>query len=518
MVLFKDFTGAEKQITIGSELFKYAFDKKTEKIETLNPTDIPLETYTEMLNDAGIIYPLWILKLPIIRNAYHYENEDKDIENFVRKNLARIWARTIAPALTSFEYGFAAFEKRFEVIDGLYWYKTPVDLLPNYIKIKITNDGSFDGLKQEFPGRSAVDVPIWKSFVVTHDKRFGNHYGRARLRAAHRYWLMDKSEYNFHAIAAQDFAVPTTIGRAPTGQTPISHDDKGNPVLRWNLDIIQDMAEGVHSKSALSFPSGDDWKLELLSEKKTVFWDFNKDHEWLDRMKARAIFIPEEIVLGKGGSYAKTEVQSRWLEEMIEAIQDDLAGQYFMPFLIEPLVWLNFFNGKTPPPLGRLFFSPLAEADREFLQRVFEKAFLAREPFELDFAELARQFSVPIQKSKQPKEKEESMMGRIARALKTSGKISELDRKFIMAELRRAYNTGIEKIKSQTGFEGYVGMRNGDIVFIDQEVRDLEMKLRNAPNISEHQELVDAFFLESKTACHIMGKDAAQEAIRRIVP
>lgn len=424
----------------------------------LNPSDIPLATYREMLGDPGITYPLEILKLPTLRSGFVYTNPNPDIQKFVNETIEPIWPRLKRDCLTAYVYGFAAMEKRFyRDSSGMARYRRFNCLYPDYIKILVDKSGRVAGLKQNLPQGREASIPRWKSFVYTHQKEFGNHYGLSRLKAARLAYVLDMECFKFHGLSQQDFSVPTIVARAPIGKGKFSND-KGEEIKMNYLDFMQQIAMSIGSRSNVSFPSGEDFSLNILHDKK-VLWDFNKDHDFFDGAKARGIFGFEEIYRAGGGSYAKAKEIGGWLIEGIEAIQDDMATEYILPYIIEPIIIWNFWDGGTRPPRGAFSFSPFTRSVRDYLKDIFMKV-VENSPNIVDYTTLSDILKVPINKNEKPNPNPGQT------DTETESKALPSSKKTIEAFLKKAYNSGIEIAKKEECIDTYIPQPRKDLDLI----------------------------------------------------
>jgi len=426
--------------------------------ETYNPDTIQISTYKEMLDDGGILFPLLIFKIPIQNMRWQLVCKSQEIKKFATENLERIWKHLMRNLSTALEFGYSGNEKRFEARDGQWWLKIPLDMDPQYLTIKVTEDGSFDGLIQQLPwgNTEEVTIPKEKCFVYTHDKRFGNLYGRSRIRSAYRYWFLDKYIFENHGLYTEKLAIATVLGKAPIGESQIGLDSENSPIMVDNLDLIQEIVESVRSSGGVSMPSEAGWNIELLEEKAGKVYDFNADHDKMDQLKARAIFVFEEVAFGGGGSYAKANIHSEWLSRAVESLANDMAKGYILPYLVDPLIRANF-SGSLPKI--DFEFEPLDPYVRNINKDVFLKTF-DNEPQDIkpDVIELAKRFRVPLT----------SEGGKISFDYKEE---KNPERSAFIA-LRKVYNQGVEKGKEEYSFEGYVEMPDEDHDFLKGKAKE----------------------------------------------
>jgi len=327
----------------------------------------PISTYKKMLEDAGILFPLQVLKLPIVSSQPLVRCPDPSIAAFATEEVQKIWGYHAEEILTALEFGFAVFEKRFEEDGQFIRYKRWISIDPEGVTIRRKDDGSFDGIET-----FNTSIPAFKVFLYSHRKRFENLYGNSRLNGAYRYWKLDKEAYNFQGVAMQHYAMPTIIYTyPPQGEIKVKNERGEVKEMLWS-EFMRTVADSIYSKAAVGIPYTEEGslKVEAFQVRQRDLWDFNADHEWLDRKKALAIFCPEDIaVSGQKGSYARAKAQAHWLVRAIEAIKAELANRYLLPYCVVPIVELNF--GKRVPL--EVSFTPEPMEALELIKQVILK-------------------------------------------------------------------------------------------------------------------------------------------------
>jgi hypothetical protein len=210
----------------------------------------------------------------------------------------------------------------------------------------------FNGLIQSTLARGQVNIPVDKSFVFTNEKRFGNLYGRSKLRSAYTYWFIDKYTYDFENQFYERYAVPILHGQAPSGVTQTG-GDAGNPIVEDNLKLLLNKLQGLRSATCIVTPSDvginkeQKWKIEVLESARRGA-DFVGRHNQLDAMKARAIFAPELVFStpSAGSSYALAREHATVFMGAEEALLFDIKthiDKYILPQLV-----LYNFGTKAP--------------------------------------------------------------------------------------------------------------------------------------------------------------------------
>jgi len=410
-----------------------------------NPEKTAYETFSDMADDAGIAFPLNIIKWLTIRTPWDLICTDNEIKVFILKNLNNIWRPLIRACTHAFKYGWVGMEKRFRYNerDGKWYYNRFLDLRPhgNQLRIVVAKDGSFNGLIQYSVDGKDVFIPKEKSFVYTYDKEFGNLYGRSMLRAAFRYWYSDRYFYDYQAIYAESRAISPLIMRAPLGKTKRGVDGAGNDILVDNLDLAQEIGESIRNATVVTLPSAptgtqgvEQWKADPLTTEGEKF-PFNESHAHFDKMKARGMGVPDELSQGGSGSLAKAKEQGSFFLLQVEGILEDIAD-HALQYIILPLVQLNFAEDRIENTDIFFKFKSLRDDDKQFALSVMEKA---REKFApaIDIKPILETANIPVS---------EEYLITSARALE---------------KLKKAGRTGEETTEEKPAFGGLGGIGGG---------------------------------------------------------
>ena len=308
-----------------------------------NPETISIKTFQQMEDDAQIKAVLTIIKAPIQSVVWSISCDDPDIAEFCKEALDLVWGNLINAMLNGLNFGFQGFEKIWQKVDGFWIYKKFLDLHPDSVTIRTTKEGFYDGLEQQTMNGKAY-IPVEKSMVFTNEKRFGNFYGRAKLRSAYMYWFIDKYTYDFENMYYERYAQPIVKGMAPTGFTQTG-GDTSNPSQKDNLESLLEILKGLRGASSIVIPSDTDpvtkapkWAVDFLEAERRGA-DFTKRHNQLDLMKARAIFAPELVFSSPmgGSSYALAREHATVFTGAEEALLTNIKfhiDRYILPQLV----------------------------------------------------------------------------------------------------------------------------------------------------------------------------------------
>ena len=346
---------------------------RREYLGDYSPDEIPLSTYSKMRWDAQIRIGLMAIKMPILSRTFWVECDDKDIRSFVETALSPIWRSLMKSLLQALDFGFSAHEKVFKVekdyrifsdskVEDIEYtkdsiiYKKIKSLHPESISFKYDKHQNFDGFIQNKGRENEVDLSPDKCFVFTNDKEWGNLFGWSRLKAVYpywySYWIMDA----WHEIWLERRGTPPTVVRHPTGTSVYGSDGAGQPVMKQNMEIAQDIGKSLGANSVVTLPSNKmskgvtgmeaDWSLDYLQDttRGDVYVEAKRE---LDVLKLRGLLVPERAVTQQTGggsleSGSSMSTQHIWL--MLEGLKGLITDieQHVSDYLVEPLVKYNF--------------------------------------------------------------------------------------------------------------------------------------------------------------------------------
>ena len=327
-----------------------------------NPSKIPLKTYDDMRNHFTIAGALGSVKLPILSVDWYIDSENEEVAKFIEANLREFWSDFIRDILLAFDFGFSGFEKVFEIDDkGYIKLKKLLNIDVNSINIKLTDDGSYDGLIQNSSTGKVISIPAQKSFVFTHTKEFNNFYGRPRIRPSYTPWFISRYMLDFCNTFYERYGNPAVIGYAPIGKSKYNNTDIDN------MDYMLKIAERLQNASAmiLPFSEGKQWSFETFESKRTG-GDYIDYIKYLDMGMFTGCLVPSlSFSSGEKGSYALFETQADTFSQGIDGELTDIKG-HIDKYIIRPLVEYNF--GKDVK--AQWVYHPLSSKDRQLVRQV----------------------------------------------------------------------------------------------------------------------------------------------------
>jgi hypothetical protein len=409
-------------------------------------TSIPLSKLMQMRRDPMISFALLFVKLPIIRAPWYIQCQDARIATFVDKALRRIYPRFCFQYLNSLDFGFSAIEKRFELMEPDWTYFDPNEdddnakerkvwtdsaikalvwrnftaLPPGDVEPFWTRTGEFGGINyrkgpnrpdfakgiinpNETPSKTRPDIPLEKSLWVTNEKdsEFSSLWGFPRIAYAYPYWW----SYWFRmALADRHFEKDADPPMRVYYPTDVDLDEDGNEIDYAAAALA--LGEDLRSGGTIAIPSDlhmglDDkptqsrkWEVDFITQGGN-FEAFTETFEYLDVMKVRSIWVPEQALMeGKGGTSSRN-VAAEMGDILVES-QAVLMGEiveHINNYMIPQLVEANFGPGYDVQMVTRGF----GQADMDQMKAIVQ-LYGQADPtsLEVDMREILSQMGVPL--------------------------------------------------------------------------------------------------------------------------
>lgn len=402
---------------------------------------IPLSKLRLMRRDPMIGFGMNFLKTPLVKAPWYIDAKDTNgpnaqVAGFIDAALRPIYARLVFQYCLALDFGFQGIVKRFEqrIIGETYidpnvpdstpqpvWpdgtppivWKTFTPLPPEGVEPIWDGQGDFNGMLYTPPAGSTgggsrekqMKIDLAHSLWVTNelDSVWGNIYGYPRTGYAYQYWW---SYWHNWALRDRHFekdADPPLIVRYPEG----FFIDETTQAKVSNADIALDIGDAARSNSTIGLPSTpytsfDDrasaqaeWDMKFL-EGGGNFEAFNNAFQYLDVLKLRAVWIPEQaLVEGAGGQSSRNVAEQ--FGNALEASQSVLMAEIderINRFLIPDLLAANFpdFEG-TAHKRTQAFASEDMGLLQQFIQLIGQSD---STQIPLDVREAMRRLNMPI--------------------------------------------------------------------------------------------------------------------------
>lgn len=332
-----------------------------------------IRDYREMMKDPTVEGLFNIVTMPILASEYQIVAEDenenaKEQADFVRKNLFESSFKGgietpfdlfLDEAMLALTDGFAVWEKVYRLNkDGKMELKKLA--LRDSLSVELEAEkGEYVGIKQTLEDGGVVEIPAYKTFLFTHNKKFNRLYGRSILNSLYKnYDKKQKLEY-LDSIALQNDAIKPKI----LTETQ-EHLGVGSGAMR---KIIHAIGKFGKTNSAVGVPFGYDIK--------TLESDGRDPHQSIERQKSEMAFafMANFMLLGaqgksSSGSYALSNTQAGIFQMSLQSILDKLEA-HINQYIIADLIDLNF----AEPHYPQFKFAKLDKSKIESIFEIFKK-------------------------------------------------------------------------------------------------------------------------------------------------
>lgn len=386
----------------------------TYRLMSLNPTINLVKT----LILSPIISSQWTFKKRDDRHRQDDNVPDKWV-NLVADQLQPLRPDIMASAVRYLDFGFQAFEKVWEIVDGKYVLKKLKPLLPDLTYILDDYHGNYAGVTQN-GGTVVTDGALGpdKSCVLTWNGEAGNPYGLSRHEAAYDAW----TDWLMNRLKDQTLKSKISgilpIGKYRPGQTPITfNEDDSAKTYMDNAEIMKQILATVGAGNGVGMPSVD-YELEELSRNpglaKTTPWDLDfydagnyapamegyiKSFEYLDKMLFRAWCRPERTgIEGQHAARADSKQHTENSDVDSEVIDDDIAHQLNTK-VVDDILVLNFGEKAR----GKVYIKPAPLVDSKIdiflamLNGIMADPYLARTMIRgIDIDDMAEHLDIAV--------------------------------------------------------------------------------------------------------------------------
>lgn len=341
------------------------------------------KTYRRMRSDPSIALARAVATTPVRKMSPSFEKKDDvsdEILTQVRDDLEPLLETFIADALTCIEFGFAAFEKVWEVEEDRYVPRKIKPLAPDNCRALKNKLGTMIGMEQ---GR--IRVGMEKIVWVTHDGEFGNPYGRSRYENIREYawkpWLENLAKVQSY-FKKQSGVVPVIfypegtskdqLGQVVSNATIANRmlEKLGNCNGYYAPNILSPWAEEMIRKGAAP-KDVTAWRLEFMNTASGSGAEFLEGLQYLDKLKFRGFLVPERTAIeGEFGTKAEAGVHG----DLTVDISEELAYLILDAFnkqVLDPYMVYNY----GPKAKGSVYveIGGVSDDDKAFYRGIVEK-------------------------------------------------------------------------------------------------------------------------------------------------
>jgi hypothetical protein len=347
----------------------FAMSFGAETLGVYNPDIIPIDTYNRMKTDPQVAIGISVIKMPIESLNWHVECDDKDIREFVKVALTKVWRKLIRSMLTAVDYGFCSHEVIWELQEMMVVSQLPTGRRKTHFKgpaeifkkikahypatIRVRKDALTDeflGIVQIAAGGSPVSLDADKCFFFALNDEFGNYFGTSRLKAAYKPWYWREVLTQFMLRYFERKGGPTTVIQHPTGG---GIDREGNEYD--NSEIALRIGQNIVENGVVTVPFEADregknqWGVTYLQDDRRGEMFVNALN-YLGAQILRGLLTPERVMtqdLSTGSfSMAQSHAEIFLLaEEGLAAEMCDAVNLILVPQLVQ----FNFPANKIIP-------------------------------------------------------------------------------------------------------------------------------------------------------------------------
>ena len=325
-----------------------------------NPEEISFDEYKKMLNyDAQVIAGWDIIQMGVLMKPWKIVHENQEIVDTLTDALRRMRYPTIREAMKemmkAIPYGFTATELVFDDY-GKYWMPRRQNGLktfdPDFIRFYSDPYGNLDRI-EEWLGGDRIKLPLSRTLVWTHDREWGNWYGKALLRGCYKNWFIKDAMLKFANIAYERFGSPILLGTAATV------GDMNT--IGAAIEHLFARSQAVIRKTGPDDPTG----IEVLESKRATM-PFEQYIKYHDGMILRRMLIGEPIFSGGGSTYS-SKVPLDLLMMRFADFRLELTN--IMDIMLQIITDLNW----TVETYPKLMFEPLTTLDQQaVIRKIFD--------------------------------------------------------------------------------------------------------------------------------------------------
>lgn len=311
-------------------------------------------------SSAPIKAALQAVKLPILAASYDFTPPPEDPKTvgqkkveFLRaqiiKNKTLNFKKTLREILTHLEFGFAVFEKTFEMttFGGSEFIGIKKFAFRKQYSIYRWMMGNGQaGIQQWLMNGGFKDIPDWKLALFTNEQEGDNYAGMSILRPVYKDWFMLDLFIKLNAMAHERYGVGIPVAKQSADSTTAVAPDEWEK-LRESLRNMRSNEEAY-----LEIPGGID--LEIMKMASNTSSDMLPSIEFHNKQIFLNV-LAQFLMLGQGasgggGSRALSEDSSQLFLHSLEYVADYVCAT-LTENLAKDLIELNWGQGAAVPEM-----------------------------------------------------------------------------------------------------------------------------------------------------------------------
>lgn len=374
------------------------------------------------------------IRAPYHFEAFNRQGPDPQVAAFMHEAYKQIHGPYMDQRQGALEFGFQVMSKRFQhknpgglfsdsteaddtarikpvweqgSIEPIIW-KTFIGLIPEKIEPVWNKDGTFDGVKYELPKKSAgssgsgfqgasskgggkndqtLEIDVYHALWITNEKYkfWGSIYGFPRIAYAYPYWWSYWFRWAMADRAFERMAIPPMVAYFPEGNYRDPEDPGSESVPNWTIAL--EAARALRSNSIAAVPStlastGMDergtqkreWEFEFVEPSGKNFELLDRSFGYLDTMKLRSLFVPEQAVMeGEGGTSSRNVAEQMadifiQSEGVMQSQIDQEQNQYVFP----QIAAINFPEFMADGGVVRKVTRGMAATDQDMIKQIIQ--------------------------------------------------------------------------------------------------------------------------------------------------
>ena len=322
---------------------------QSEFTEFLNPDDIPIETYEEMLKDETVFSGMEFLRQTLLSRLGEYSHPVPRIEKRIRENLVQLeggsFLKSCGQILTGVDFGYSVTEKLWKRDNsGQVRLRGLQTLHPSSVSVELHTSGPHKNRPKvvyqwKSQGTREKEFDLSKIVLFTHGEWFGNVYGRSRLRAAYAAWFTKKVIVPAWGLMMERFGSPIAIGK-----TDSEKKVKVNGLLVSAKTALSKMLAKLGARGQIVTDTKTE--IDIVRGHPEAGKAFEGITAYCNKMIYRAIGLPSLIAdHGDTGSYSLGQEHSALFHLVQEQIGYELADTLVQQ-IVKPLIIWNFGEQK----------------------------------------------------------------------------------------------------------------------------------------------------------------------------
>jgi len=349
-----------------------------------NPDEIDFDEYKKMTDyDTQVIAGLDLLTMGVLMKPWKINHPDEEIVKTTTAALNDMINPTFYDAmkamLSAIPFGFSITEVVFDDYKGgKYWMPRTQNGLKTFDpeQIKFYSDPFGNLLKVgQVLGSGNIELPLDRSIIWSHEKKWGNWYGTPMLKGLYKHWFIKNAMLKFANIAYERFGSPILLG--------IARDEKDAANVLEAISHLYARSQAVITKHDKDDPSNID-----VIESKRAEMPFDRYIRYQDEKILMRMLIGPKLFEGGGGVYGpKVPFDLMFLR--FEDLRMELSGN--INRLLQMITDLNWPTDTYP----RIEFAPLTAEDKEAMAgRVY--AAIDRELVDKDEPWIREKLDLPL--------------------------------------------------------------------------------------------------------------------------